>query len=185
MPKEKNIKIVQEIKEKFEKAKSVVFVDYLGLSSDDVNEFRQKIKETDSSVVVAKNTLIKKAIEEQDNKEISKAEKDLEGPTMAIFSFSDPISPIKVVYEFAKKFELPKTKSAIIEGIYTTSDQVEALKDIPSKEELLGRFVGSIASPISKFVFVLGGIQSKFVFAVNAIAQKRADPASDLEGGAN
>ena len=187
MPNEKNKNIVKEIKENLEKAKSVIFVDYLGLSADNVSEFRQKMKECDASVVVAKNTLIKKAAEEEKGiKELEKElEKDLEGPTMAVFSFSDPISPIKVIYEFAKKYELPKTKSALIEGSYKNAIEVEELKDIPSKEELLGRFVGSLGSPVSKFVFALGGIQNKFVFAINAIAKKKEGETSQSEGGAN
>ena len=183
MPKDKNIKIVEEIKENLEKAKSVIFVDYLGLSAEEVNEFRQKMKENDASVVVAKNTLIKKASEGKEG--VKNLEKDLEGPTMAIFSFSDPISPIKTIFEFAKKYELPKAKSALIEGVYKNALEVEELKDIPSKEELLGRFVGSLGSPVSKFVFALGGIQNKFVYAVNAIAQKKAEGSSQSEGGAN
>ena len=106
MPNEKNTNIVKEIKENFEKSKSIIFVDYLGLSADNVNEFRQKMKECDASVVVAKNTLIKKAAE--DEKGIKELEKDLEGPTMAVFSFSDPISPIKAIYEFAKNMSYRK-----------------------------------------------------------------------------
>lgn len=183
MPKDKNIKIVEEIKENIEKAKSVIFVDYLGLSAEEVNEFRQRMKECDAYVVVAKNTLIKKAAE--DKEDINKLEKDLEGPTMAIFSFTDPISPIKAIFEFAKKYELPKTKSALIEGIYKNALEVEELKDVPSKEELLERFVRSLGSPVSKFVFALGGIQNKFVYAVNAIAQKKAEGSGQSEGGAN
>ncbi len=182
MPNEKNTNIVKEIKENLEKAKSVIFVDYLGLSAENVNEFRQKMKENDASVVVAKNTLIKKAAEGE--KDIKELEKDLEGPTMAVFSFSDPLFPIKAIYEFAKAHELPKTKSALIEGDYKNSIEVEELKDIPSKEELLGRFVGSLGSPVSKFVYAPGGINNKFVFAVNAIAKKKED-SNQSEGGAN
>lgn len=183
MAKEKNIQIVNDLKESLKKAKSVIFVDYLGLSAQDVNEFRQKMKEEDAEVVVAKNTLIKKAVEEDNaSKDL---EKNLEGPTMAIFSYSDPISPIKTIFEFAKTHELPKTKSALVEGNYKNSIEVEELKDIPSKEELIGRFVGSLGSPISKFVYSLSGIQNKFVFAVNAIAKKKSENLEQVEGGAN
>ena len=62
---------------------------------------------------------------------------------------------------------------------------MEELKDIPSKEELLGRFVGSLGSPVSKFVYALGGIQNKLVFAVSAIANKKAEGSNQAEGGAN
>ena len=172
MPKEKNIQIVNELKENFKKAKSVIFVDYLGLSAQDVNEFRQKMKDEGATVVVAKNTLMKKAVEEDGSSK--DLEKDLEGPTMAVFSYSDPVSPIKTIFEFAKTHELPKTKSALVEGKYKSSIEVEELKDVPSKEELLGRFVGSLGSPISKFVYSLGGIQNKFVFAISAVAKKKS-----------
>lgn len=191
MPKEKNINIVKEIKENLEKSKSVVFVDYLGLSAEEINEFRQKMKDNDAVVVVAKNTLIKKASEEisketKGEKEVkTEIENDLKGPTMAIFSFSDPIAPIKIIYEFAKKYELPKAKSALIEGVYKNAIEIEELKDIPSKEELMGRFVRSLGSPVSKLVFTLGGIQNKIVFAVNAIASKKAEGSNQSEGGAN
>ena len=193
MPKEKNINIVKEIKENLEKSKSVVFVDYLGLSAEEINEFRQKMKDNDAVVVVAKNTLIKKASEEisketkgEKEKEVkTEIENDLKGPTMAIFSFSDPIAPIKIIYEFAKKHELPKAKSALIEGIYKNAIEIEELKDIPSKEELMERFVRSLGSPVSKLVFTLGGIQNKIVFAVSAIASKKAEGLNQSEGGAN
>ena len=191
MPKEKNINIVKEIKENLEKSKSVVFVDYLGLSAEEINEFRQKMKDNDAVVVVAKNTLIKKASEEisketKGEKEVkTEIENDLKGPTMAIFSFSDPIAPIKIIYEFAKKYELPKAKSALIEGVYKNAIEIEELKDIPSKEELIGRFVRSLGSPVSKLVFTLGGIQNKIVFAVSAIASKKAEGSNQSEGGAN
>ena len=188
MPKEKNINIVKEIKENLEKSKSVVFVDYLGLSAEEINEFRQKMKDNDAVVVVAKNTLIKKASEEvsketKGEKEVkTEIENDLKGPTMAIFSFSDPIAPIKIIYEFAKKYELPKAKSALIEGIYKNAIEIEELKDIPSKEELMGRFVRSLGSPVSKLVFTFGGIQNKIVFTVNAIASKKAEGSNQSEG---
>jgi len=191
MPKEKNINIVKEIKENLEKSKSVIFVDYLGLSAEEINEFRQKMKDNDAVVVVAKNTLIKKASEEisketKGEKEVkTEIENDLKGPTMAIFSFSDPIAPIKIIYEFAKKHELPKAKSALIEGIYKNAIEIEELKDIPSKEELMERFVKSLGSPVSKLVFTLGGIQNKIVFAVSAIASKKAEGSNQSEGGAN
>ena len=191
MPKEKNINIVKEIKENLEKSKSVVFVDYLGLSAEEINEFRQKMKDNDAVVVVAKNTLIKKASEEvsketKGEKEVkTEIENDLKGPTMAIFSFSDPIAPVKIIYEFAKKYELPKAKSALIEGIYKNAIEIEELKDIPSKEELMERFVRSLGSPVSKLVFTLGGIQNKIVFAVSAIASKKAEGSNQSEGGAN
>ena len=73
----------------------------------------------------------------------------------------------------------------MIEGVYKNAIEIEELKDIPSKEELMERFVRSLGSPVSKLVFTLGGIQNKIVFAVSAIASKKAEGSNQSEGGAN
>jgi large subunit ribosomal protein L10 len=179
MPNEKNKKLVKEIKEKIETAKSITFTDYVGISADQANTLRQKVKDAGGEILVSKNTLLKVAIDEHGNKAIIEAKKDLEGPTMTIFGFKDPILPIKALFEFAKGIDLPKIKSAIIEGIYNSAEKVEVIKSIPSRDELLAKILGSMNSPISGFVNVVGGVQRKFVFAVNAIAKKKS------EGGAN
>jgi len=107
MPSDKNIKLVEELKEKLSKAKSVAFIDYLGLTADQVNKFRQQIKDSEADAVVAKNTLIKIAIEENKDNALKEAIDDLKGPTMVIFSYNDPISPIKAIFDFGAKLELP------------------------------------------------------------------------------
>lgn len=185
MPNDKNKELVKNIKEKITKAKSITFADYKGLTSDQVNTLRQKIKDADGETLVAKNTLMKVAIEESEEKSLKDSKGDLKGPTMTIFGFSDPISPIKALFEFAKNLELPKIKSAIIEGIYRSSDEVEAIKTIPSREELLAKFIGSIHYPVTGFVSALGGIKGKFVFALNAISMKKSNENSEPKGGAN
>ena len=178
MPSERNIKQVEELKEKLSKAKSVAFVDYHGLSADQVNELRQQVKDTEAEVLVAKNTLLKIAIEENKDKVLEKAINDLKGPTMVIFSYNDPISPIKAVFDFGAKIELPRVKSAIIDGKYNDEKAVSVVKDIPSKEVLYAQVVGSLNSPISGFIMGLSGIKNKFVFAINDLANKKT------EGGA-
>ena len=129
-------------------------------------------------LVLSKNTLLKIAIKENGDKALKEAIEDLQGPTMVIFSFTDPISPIKAVFEFSEKLELPRVKSAIIEGKYNSEEKVQEIKNIPSKEALLARVVGGLNSPISGFVTGLNGIRSKFVFAINDLAKKKS------EGGA-
>jgi large subunit ribosomal protein L10 len=170
MPNQENKDIVKNLKEKISKAKSITFADYLGLTAGQANDLRAKLKEADAEVVVAKNTLLKVALKDE---KVETADAELKGPTAAIFAFSDPIAPIKAVYEFTKKVEFPKVKFAIIEGLFTSGSQVEIIKDLPSKEQLLGQVVGGLKSPLSGFVNVLGGVQRKFVYALNAIADKK------------
>jgi large subunit ribosomal protein L10 len=173
MPNNINKEIVKRLKDKLSRAKSVVFTDYLGIKSGDANVLRQKMKENDAEMLVAKNTLLKVAISEQKNSAMTKAEKDLEGSTAAIISYSDPITPIKAFFDFTKGLEFPKVKSAVIEDAYFTADQVEVIKTIPTKEQLLTQLVIVSNSPLSGFANVLSGVQRKFVYAINAISKSK------------
>lgn len=179
MPNEKKQDTVKDIKERLTRAKSITFTDYVGLSSEQANELRRQIKEAGGEVMISKNTLMKVALKETKNDNLGESEKDLKGPTMAVFGFSDAIAPIKALFEFAKNFELPRIKSSIIEGVYNNAEKVEILKDIPSREVLISKFIGGLNAPITGFVSVMGGVQRKFAFAINAIAKKKS------EGGAN
>lgn len=174
MSKIENKEIVGILQENLEKASSVTITDYLGLSAEAINELRGTLKVNDAEMIVAKNTLVKVALKEK-GLDVESAEEDLKGPTAIIFSFSDPIAPIKALFEFAKKAELPRVKSAYIDGKYTNAAQVEVLKDLPSRDELLARVVGGLKAPLSGFANVLGGVQRKFVYAVDAIAKSKKD----------
>jgi large subunit ribosomal protein L10 len=173
MPNEENKELVKILKDKLSKAKSVVFTDYLGITSAEANALRQKIKENDAELVVAKNTLLKVAISEQKNAGMTKAEKDLEGSTAALISYSDPITPIKAFFDFTKGMKFPTVKSAVIDDTYFTADEVEVIRTIPTKEQLLTQIVVAFNSPLSGLANVLSGVQRKFVYAINAISKSK------------
>lgn len=172
MPNTKNIETVKKLREQIKKAKSVVFTDYLGLNAQEVNNLRHNIKEEEAELTIARNTLIKIALKEE-GYDIEKAETSLEGPTAAIFSYKDPISPIKKLYEFADEHDLPEVKAAYIGTDYNSGDQVKVLSELPSKEELLTQVVVGLSPPIKGFASVLGGVQRNFVYAIKAVADKK------------
>jgi len=172
MPNLKNIQTVQNLKEKISKAKSVIFTEYHGLSANQINELRSKIRESGAEVKVAKNSLIKIALEEEKVKE-TVFEGSLNGPTAVIFSYEDVLAPIKIIADFAKKIELPKIKAGIIEGIFTSAEKIEELSRLPSKDELLAKTVIGLKSPITGFVNIMGGVQRKLIYTLSAIAGER------------
>jgi large subunit ribosomal protein L10 len=172
MPNNKNVEIVEQLKDKLEKSKSVVFVDYQGLSASDVSALRSKISETGAEMAVAKNTLLEVALNEA-KLDADKAQEALKGPTAAVFGYEDSVGPIKALFEFAKKLELPKIKSGFVDGLYTSFEQIEVLSKLPSREQLLGTVVSALNSPVAGFVNVLGGVPRKFVYAISAIAEKK------------
>lgn len=173
MPNQKNKDIVKNIKEKVAKAKSITLTDYIGLNSNDVNELRHQLQENDSEMIVAKNTLIKNALEEEGIKDADKLSEHLKGPTAAILSYKDAVSPLSTIYAFIKKLELPTVKAGLFDGIFTSSEQIEAISKLPSKEVLISQFIGVLKSPLNGTVQVFSGVQRKFVYAVKAIADKK------------
>ncbi|MDC0449193.1 50S ribosomal protein L10 [bacterium] len=175
MPNQKNIQAVRDLKEKILKAKSITFAEYHGLDVNKLNDLRSKIKDDEAEMLVTKNTLLKIALDEAKIKGAKEAAQDLKGPTAVIFSYSDALAPLKTIFEFAKTLELPKVKSAFIEGVYNNTAQVAILSQLPSREELLTKVVITLNSPISGFVNVLGGTQRKVVYALSAIAEKRGE----------
>ncbi len=151
---------VTKIKQKFDGAKSVVIVDYKGITVEQVTELRAKFREANVDYCVLKNTLVRRAL--MDSK-IEGLDDILSGPSAFAFGTQDVVSPAKVVYEFANNM---KTKVITIKGGMMGSDVisaavVEELAKTPSRNELLSRLLGSLQSGIGGFVRVLDAIASK------------------------
>ncbi len=172
MPNAKNKDTVQDLRSKVSKAKSIVFTDYKGLGANRMNDLRNQMNEQNVEVVVAKNTLMKIALKEEDYN-IDSIKSVLKDNTAALISYSDAIAPLKSLFEFVKKNELPKVKAGYIEKDFNTAAQVELMSTLPSKEQLIAQVVYGIKSPLTGFANVLSGSQRKLVYAIAAIAKKK------------
>ena len=124
--------VVDEIKGKFENAKSVVVFDPRGLTVSEVTELRRALRESGSDYKVYKNTLAKRAVNSLD----IKLDEYFEGPSAISFS-SDELAPVKVISEFAKKHDKLELKAGIVEGKVVAANELAAYAAIPSREGLL------------------------------------------------
>lgn len=124
--------VVDEIKGKFENAKSVVVFDPRGLNVAEVTELRRALRESGSDYKVYKNTLVKRAVNSLD----IKLDEFLEGPSAISFS-SDELAPVKVISEFAKKHTNLELKAGIVEGKVAEVSELAKYAAIPSREGLL------------------------------------------------
>lgn len=129
---EKKALVVDEIKGKFENAKSVVVFDPRGLTVAEVTELRRALRESGSDYKVYKNTLTKRAVNSLD---IELGEY-LEGPSAISFS-SDELAPVKIISEFAKKHDKLELKAGIVEGKVVAAQELSSYAAIPSREGLL------------------------------------------------
>jgi len=167
MPTQQKKDKVEELKQKFSQASSVVFAEYKGLNANLLNELRKEIRAENAELTVAKNSLMGIALNKKE------LEGQLEGQILTLFSYGDAITPLKKLFEFAKKYEVPAIKMGIFAGVITTVAKLEELSNLPSREVLLGQFVEALKSPLAGIVNVLGATQRNFVYALSAIADKK------------
>lgn len=150
--------VVNEIKEKLDKSVSLVLVDARGLTVGEDTDLRKQLREAGVDYKVYKNTMINFAIQGTQFEGLSQY---LEGPTAAVFSYDEATkgaSIIKEVSETAKKLEF---KAGVIEGIVYDAEGMKAIADIPSREVLISKLLGSFKSPISTFARVINQIAEK------------------------
>ena len=150
--------VVAGIKEKFEKAQTVVLVDYRGLTVAEDTELRNQIRKEGVEYAVLKNTMISRAIECMN---VDEMHASLEGPTAVAFGYEDMIAPAKILSEFAKKSKKLTIKCGVCDGAYLNADGVEALASLPSKEVLIAKIMGSMMSSVSKFVYCVEAIRKQ------------------------
>ena len=156
--KETKAKALEEIKEKFRDAKSVVLLDYIGLTVEEVTSLRNKCRAADVDYKVYKNTLVNKAAREL---KIDGLEQYLKSTNAFAFSKTDAIAPAKVLSDFIKEVKKTKFRAGIVDGAVIDAKSVEQLASIPSREVLLARVMGSINSAVSSFVRTLDAIAKK------------------------
>ena len=147
--------IVDEIKEKIDGAKSVVLVDYRGLTVAQDTELRREARKAGVTYKVYKNTMVKRAIEGTEFESLSDS---LEGPTAVVISKDDATAPARVIAEVAKKASKLEFKTGVVEGTLYDAKGLETVSKIPSREVLLSKFLGSIQSPITNFARVINQV---------------------------
>ncbi len=163
--------VVEDIKERIQNAKSVVFVKFNGLTVAEDTELRREFRKNNVEYKVLKNTLIRRAFNDMG---ITDFDEDLNGPTSVAFG-ADETAASKVIIEAVKKYQdKVSVKSAFVDGARVDEKGVKALASMPSKEELIAKMLGSLQAPIANFVGVLSAMPRSLVIALNAVAEKKA-----------
>lgn len=166
LTKEQKKQIIEDLKEKIDKQKSMVFVAIANLKAKDLIDLRNRLKEKDCLLVVIKKTLLK--IASQD-KNLPVNTKELEGEVALIFGFEDEMSAAKISNQFASENENLGILGGIFENEFIDKEKVIVLAEIPSREELLARLVGSIKAPLSNFANILQGNIKGLIYVLTNI----------------
>ena len=156
---ERKAEQVALVAEKVKKAQSVVVFDYRGISVAEDTELRSEMRKNGVEYVVIKNHIMARACEASGVHE--HVEEILKGPSAFAFGYEDVAAPARILKAFIKKAKKCELKGGIVECSVLDAKGIEAIADMPSREVLIARMLGSMMSPISKFAIVLDQIAKK------------------------
>lgn len=169
--KEQKKKTMEGLEDKFSRIKSAVFVNFTGLNVKDATALRRVLKKENVDYGVAKKTLLKLALEKTGHEGIEP--KKFDGEIAVAFGYEDEIMPAKLLNQFRAQHEALKIIGGILEKKFIDAARVLELANIPGKQELLAKLVGSINSPVSGFVNVLAGNLRGLAQVLKAMSEKK------------
>ena len=147
--------VVAEISESIKDAQSVILIHYSGITVEADTELRKEMRENGVVYKVYKNTMMNFAFKGTDCEPLCP---HLEGPNAIAISKTDATAPARIIAKYAKEAKTLEMKAGIVEGDFYDAEGMKAIAQVPSREELLGKLLGSIQSPISNLARVLNQI---------------------------
>ncbi len=172
MPSQENIDEVKYLTDKLESASAIYFTDYLGLDVDSITKLRSEFFHASVEFKVTKNTLLKLAAE---NMKIEGLDDYLVGSTAIAISLDEPTSPAKVLKSFMKEHDKPEVKAILFDGEVLEGNEYKKFASLPSKDELLTKFVIMLNSPMTNLVRTLSSPMGNFVNVLNSLKNEKSE----------
>ncbi len=176
MKKTDKIFFVENLTRELSVAKSLILINYAGLSVKNQQELKLRLSAVNARMIVVKNTLLKRAGESAKIDPEVLSDTVLTGQTALIVADSDPISPLSVLGKFAKEFvseagySVPQFKVGIVDGAFQDTDTLIALSLLPGRDALLGQLLGVLMGPEYGLVATLNGNVQKLLYILKTKA---------------
>jgi large subunit ribosomal protein L10 len=171
MPAQSKFEMYDKVKASLDASKGFYVIDYRGLTVKEAQELRRSLREAGGNMKVYKNNIVKIALEKSD---LPTLEETLVGTCAYIFFENDPVSPAKVLKEFAKKTKKTDVLGGIADGVALSADEAKAYAELPSYEDLMAQLVYVIAAPMRGLMTVVNGPARGLALAMKAISEKEA-----------
>jgi large subunit ribosomal protein L10 len=172
VPSERNVQLLGRLKEMLKEADGSFFlVNYQGLEANEEFLLRRQVTQGGGRIFVAKNTLIKIAIDELGLPEVDEV---LKGPS-AVVIYEEPVAVAKALVQFARENpkDVPQIKAGFLQGQKLSPDEIKAIAELPTLDELRAELVGVLQAPMQELVGVLEGAQREFVGLLDAYVSKQ------------
>lgn len=160
--------IVEDLAGRLNASPFLFVADYTGLRVDQFTELRNRLANVGARCHVVKNTFLRRAVSDAGLPELS----DLKGQTAIVVGDQDVAAAAKVLKTFSAEFKKPTVRAGIVDRLVVSSDQIQAIADLPSREVLLATLLGVLQAPASKLVRVLNEPASSLARVLQAHADK-------------
>jgi len=172
VPSERNVQLLGRLKEMLQQTNGSFFlVNYQGLDANEEFRLRRQVTQAGGRIFVAKNTLIKIAVQDL---ELPSVDEVLKGPS-AVVIYDEPVAVAKALVQFAKENskDVPQIKAGFLQGQKLAPEEVKAIAELPTLDELRAELVGVLQAPMSEFVGVLEGAPREFAGLLDAYVSKQ------------
>lgn len=161
---------IDAIKSKVEKAQVAVITEYKGYTVEEITKLRRALQKEGGDYMVTKNTLTKVAIKGTEYEAMADL---MKGPIAIAFGYEDQVSPAKIVSNFIKTSKKGEILGAVLDGNLLSADETKALANLPSKEELYAKMLGSINSPATGITLGINAVMASLTRAMAAVRDQK------------
>lgn len=172
MKKEQKEQIVAEVTEVARRASGVFLTDFSGLTVEEMTEVRREFRKSGVQYRVAKNTLIRKALESIGGYDA--VFDRLVGPTGVAFAFEDPVAPAKIIQKFKEKHNKLSLKACVIERQVFDGSRLAELAKMPSRKEIIASLLGTFEAPVAAIPALVNSLLSDVVGVIGEVERKKA-----------
>ena len=165
----KKAEALEQVSDKLKRAQALVITDYRGLSVAQLQDLRRKLRASGVDYLVVKNTLARRAADENGLEDLKAA---LVGPVGMAIGYDEPIAPAKLVNEYIRQTRMLTVTSGMLSGRLLSADEVKQLGDLPSREVLLGQLAGSLNHSVAQLAGAMQSVVQKLANGLDAYRQK-------------
>ena len=166
------VEMVEELHGMFSRAKSAVVANYQGIDAEGIAALRVHMRSCSVDFRVVKNTLARRAVKDTSLEVLSE---DFKGPISILVGFEDAVAPAKALADFAKSVatKSPEVICGVVDGEKVSPEEVQALAELPSREELISQMLSVFQGPTTNFAGVFSSLLRKLVGTLDAVREKK------------
>ncbi len=161
--------VVEDVSAIVGNAQAAVVAEYRGLTVEEMKVLRREAHDNNVYLRVVKNTLLRRAVKDTEHECLDEL---LVGP-LAFAASEDPVAVAKVINKYAKEYDALEIKAGSMSGSLLSDGEIKALAQLPSREELLAKLMGTMQAPVTKFAQTLNEVPTKFVRALAAVRDSK------------